>query len=80
MRVVKYLIGDIKHVQRMNRWEADQIGNFEVFINDYDDLTTIATEVYKNTPSTLNTTTYLESNIFLKMMRTLIALKRPHPG
>ncbi|MEZ4797483.1 MAG: FtsX-like permease family protein [Flavobacteriaceae bacterium] len=55
-----YLIGDIKHVQRMNRWEADQIGNFEVFIDDYSDLQNIATEVYKSTPSTLNTTTVAE--------------------
>jgi len=55
-----YFIGDIKHVQRLNRWETDQIGNFEVFIDDYDDLATIATEVYKNTPSTLNTTTVAE--------------------
>lgn len=55
-----YLIGDIKHLQRMNRWEADQIGNFEVFIDDYSDLQNIATEVYKSTPSTLNTTTVAE--------------------
>ena len=55
-----YFIGDIKHVQRLNRWEADQIGNFEVFIDDYNVLASIATEVYKNTPSTLNSTTVAE--------------------
>jgi lipoprotein-releasing system permease protein len=55
-----YFIGDIKHVQRLNRWEADQIGNFEVFIDDYNALESIATEVYKNTPSTLNSTTVAE--------------------
>ena len=55
-----YFIGDLKHVQRLNRWEADQIGNFEVFIDDYDDLATIGVQIYQNTPSTLNTTTVAE--------------------
>lgn len=55
-----YFIADIKHVQRLNRWQPDQIGNFEVFINDYNDLETISTDVYKNTTSILNTTTVAE--------------------
>ena len=55
-----YFIGDIKHVQRLNSWEADEIGNFEVFIDDYDDLAAIAIQIYKSTPSTLNTTTVAE--------------------
>src|SRR5690606_42125620 len=28
-----YVIGDIRHIQRINRWEDDQVGNFEVFID-----------------------------------------------
>ena len=32
------LIADIRHVQRLNRWEADQVGQFEVFLNDYSQL------------------------------------------
>jgi len=61
-----YFIGDIKHVQRLNRWKADEIGNFEVFIDDYNDLGTIGAQIYKNTPSTLNTMTVAEkySSIF----------------
>jgi lipoprotein-releasing system permease protein len=55
-----YFIGDLKHVQRLNKWEADQIGNFEVFIDDYDDLATIGVQIYQNTSSTLNTTTVAE--------------------
>jgi len=55
-----YFIGDIKHVQRLNSWEADEIGNFEVFIENYDDLAAIAIQIYKSTPSTLNTTTVAE--------------------
>ena len=52
-----YLIGDINHVQRLNKWEKDQVGNFEVFINDYNQLNDIGLQVYKSTPSILNTQT-----------------------
>ena len=55
-----YFIGDIKHVQRLNKWGADEVGNFEVFIDDYDDLADIGAAIYKSTPSTLNTTTVAE--------------------
>lgn len=53
----QYILGDIRHLQRINRWEDDQIGNFEVFINDYNDLEQKGREIYKNTPSTFNTQT-----------------------
>jgi lipoprotein-releasing system permease protein len=52
-----YLIGDIRHMQRINKWESDQIGNFEVFIEDYSQLQKKGIEIYQNTPSTFNTQT-----------------------
>jgi len=52
-----YFIGDLKHVQRLNKWNKDQIGNFEVFIEDYDQLEAKGIAVYQNTPSTFNTQT-----------------------
>ena len=52
-----YIIGDINHVKRLNRWSKDQIGNFEVFISNYNDLDRLGNEVYAQTPSTLNTLT-----------------------
>ncbi|WP_345189595.1 ABC transporter permease [Algibacter agarivorans] len=52
-----YLIGDIRHIQRINRWEDDQIGSFEVFIDDYNELDKKGVEIYQNTPSTLNSQT-----------------------
>lgn len=52
-----FLIGDINHVQRLNRWEKDQIGQFEVFVEDYDTLEDKGIEVYAQTPSTLNAET-----------------------
>ena len=52
-----YVIGDINHVQRLNKWSKDQIGNFEVFISNYNDLERLGNEVYAETPSTLDAMT-----------------------
>jgi len=52
-----FLIGDLNHVQRLNRWSKDQVGQFEVFIQDYEDLEAIGLKVYAETPSTLNAQT-----------------------
>ena len=52
-----YVIGDINHVQRLNKWSKDQIGGFEVFISNYNDLERIGQEVYAQTPSTLDAMT-----------------------
>ncbi len=49
-----YLIGDIRHVRFFNKWEDDMVGNFEVFIDDYDQLDIKGNEIYQNTPSTVN--------------------------
>jgi lipoprotein-releasing system permease protein len=29
-----YIIGDIRHIQRINKWQSNQIGAFEVFVKD----------------------------------------------
>ena len=52
-----FLIGDLNHVQRLNRWSKDQVGQFEVFIQDYEDLEVKGLEVYAETSSTLNAQT-----------------------
>ena len=52
-----YVLGDIRQIQRLNRWNEDQIGHFEVFISDYSELDQVADRVYQNTPSILNTET-----------------------
>ncbi|WP_282121770.1 ABC transporter permease [Algibacter mikhailovii] len=52
-----YLIGDLRHLQRINRWSSEDIGSFEVFIDDYTKLEEKGIEIYHNTPSTFNTET-----------------------
>ncbi|WP_117884276.1 ABC transporter permease [Aureibaculum luteum] len=55
-----FIIGDIKTVQRLNKWEADQIGGFEVILDDFDQLEEKGTEVYNQVGSTLNAQTISE--------------------
>ncbi len=59
----KYIFIDLRHVQRMNRWGPDEIGNFEVFLNDFDDLEEKGNEIYSRTLSGLDTTT-IKDNYF----------------
>jgi lipoprotein-releasing system permease protein len=55
-----FIIGDIRHVQRLNKWEDHQIGNFEVFIEDYIKLKEMDAKIRGATPSNLNTETIEE--------------------
>ncbi len=50
-----YVFVDIRHIQRMNKWEEDQIGNFEVFLSDFDDIEEKTNEIYGQTVSILDT-------------------------
>src|SRR5690606_11046420 len=61
-----YVIGDIRHVQRINKWKNGQVGAFEVFIDDFTLLKQKGDEVYKEIPSTLDSRTIEEKyiNIF----------------
>ena len=55
----KYVFVDIRHIQRMNKWEKDQVGNFEVFLNNFDDIDQKSKEIYGQTLSTLDTQTII---------------------
>lgn len=46
---------DIRHIQRMNKWESDEIGHFEIFIDDFDEIEAKSNEIYGKTLSNLNT-------------------------
>lgn len=45
---------DLRHIQRMNRWQTDEVGNFEVFLDDFDEIDQKAAEIYDNTRSDLD--------------------------
>ena len=60
-----YLIGDIRHLQRINKWTPDQVGAFEVFVGDFDQIESKGTEVYQQTSSVLNTQTIVEKYYYI---------------
>ncbi|WP_289061690.1 FtsX-like permease family protein [uncultured Zobellia sp.] len=55
-----YLFTDIRHIQRMNKWGNDQVGNFEIFLNSFDDIDEKSREIYGKTLSTLDTQTIID--------------------
>lgn len=60
-----YIIGDIRHIQRINKWAPDQVGAFEVFVNDFDRIKVSGEEVYQQTASTLDTKTIIEKYSYI---------------
>ena len=60
-----YIIGDIRHIQRINKWESDQVGAFEVFVDDFNAIQEKGQEVYENTGSTLDTKTIVEKYYYI---------------
>lgn len=49
-----YIIGNIEHLQRINKWQPNQVGAYEVFIDDFTLLDQRAEEIYKSIPPTFN--------------------------
>jgi lipoprotein-releasing system permease protein len=60
-----YIIGDIRHIQRMNKWKPDQVGAFEVFVQDFDKIQEIGNEVYNKTFNKNDPTQTLDTQIIL---------------
>lgn len=60
-----YIIGDIRHVQRINKWQADEVGAFEVFVDDFTKIKEKGDEVYQQTGSTLDTQTITEKYYYI---------------
>lgn len=60
-----YVIGDIRHLQRINKWNPNEVGAFEVFVNDFNNIKTIGEQVYEQTASTLDTKTIIEKYSYI---------------
>ena len=52
-----YIFVDIRHIQRMNQWAEDEVGNFEIFLDDFDAIDEKSQDIYGKTLSTLDTQT-----------------------
>ncbi|TRX30593.1 ABC transporter permease [Flavobacterium sp. ZT3R18] len=60
-----YIIGDIRHVQRINKWAPNQVGAFEVFAKDFGAIKEVGEQVYEKTSSTLDTKTIIEKYSYI---------------
>ena len=49
------IYGAIGQVQRLNQWEKDQIGAYEIFVKDFSNTRQTADKLYSKLPSELNT-------------------------
>ena len=52
-----YVIGDIRHIQKINRWDEGQAGGVELLIDDFDRLDEIGQNVYQSIGYSLNALT-----------------------
>ena len=57
----RFLIGDLRQIQRLNGWKADEVGSIELQIRDFKKLKTIADEIYKSIPYNLNINTIYDN-------------------
>jgi len=64
-----YVLVDLRHIQRMNKWAVDEVGHFEVFLDDFDELQEKTAEIYGKTVSSLDTQNL--SNKYFKIFEWL---------
>jgi lipoprotein-releasing system permease protein len=59
-------IGDLKLIQRLNSWSADEVGGYEIFLKDYEQMDRISEEIMYRLPIELKSSTIREifPNIF----------------
>lgn len=55
-----FVISDLSQIQRLNRWKADQVGGFEVFIDDFKKIDEVGKKVYHQIDSTLDAQTIIQ--------------------
>ncbi|WP_299261769.1 FtsX-like permease family protein [uncultured Aquimarina sp.] len=53
----KFIFADIRHIQKMNKWKDGEVGGFEVFIDDFDEIDKKGKEIYESIPSDLEAQT-----------------------
>ncbi len=56
----KFVIADIRHIQRLNKWTEDEIGSFEVFVEDFNQINDTGNQVYNEINSFLDSQTIKE--------------------
>ena len=56
------VIGDIGHIQKLNKWSANDAGSLEIQLHDFEDLERMSQLIYSSIGYDLNTKTVIENN------------------
>jgi lipoprotein-releasing system permease protein len=55
-----FLIADLLQIQRINKWEKNEVGGFEVFVKDFSAIEEVNYEVYNSIGPYLNSTSIIQ--------------------
>lgn len=74
----KFIVGDMRHIQKINGWDSNQTAGYEILVDDFDNLDRIANDVYDRIDNSLTISTIVEDNpdmfSWLSLLDTDIAL------
>ena len=54
------MIGDIREVQKLNKWSEDEVGGFEILLDNFDEIEEKGEEIYSQIGATLNSKTIVD--------------------
>ena len=60
-----YILGDIRHIQRINKWTPDQVGAFEVFVKDFGKIKETGNQIYEQIPPNLDAKTITDKYSYI---------------
>lgn len=56
----RLLIADMRHLQKLNNWQSNQVTGVEVFVSDFDQIGEVEAAIYDQIPYNMNTETVQE--------------------
>ena len=49
-----FIFGDLRHIQRINKWKKNEIGAYEVFTTDFNKAISVSSSLYQKLPSDID--------------------------